>query len=955
MSDQEPLAVDHAISFGPFRLFPAQQLLLEGKRPLRLGSRALEILSVLVAHAGDLVTKEDLVARVWPGTFVEEGNLRVQIAALRRALGDGRAGERYVVTVPGRGYRFVAPIAPIKGPPISDAPALPPPAPNLPSPLTRMIGRADILASVVKQLPGRRFITIAGPGGIGKTTVALAVAEELRGSYKDGVRFVDLSPIVDPLLVPSALAALLGVAIRVENPLPNLIAFLKDKRMLLVLDSCEHVVGAAAALAEEIFNRVPGVDILSTSREPLRAEGERVQRLAPLEVPVSSSKLTAAEALEYPAIQLFVERATAGSDEFKLSDANAPIVADICRRLDGIALAIELAAGCVDVFGIGGLAARLDDRFRLLTRGRRTALPRHQTLGAALDWSYELLPQVERLILRRLAVFAGRFTLEAVNGIASDPELGGSDVTDGVANLVAKSLVTADVGGATVHYRLLETTRAYAFDKLSKSGELQPVARRHAEYFRNLFRKAEIDWDKRPTAEWLEAYGGQLDEVRSALDWAFSADGDARLGTALTIVAAPLWLQLSLIDECRRRVEQALAVIRAQGSRDPRRDMQLSAALGSTLLYTSMGPEARAAWTNALETAESLDDIDYKLRALWGLWVDCLNNGAFQEALTLARRFYSTAASSADPIDPLMGDRMIGIALHFMGEQPDARRHIERMLGRYVTPSQASHIIRFQFDQRVTAHAFQARILWLTGHADQAMAVVGRTIDAALSIGHVLTICNALGQGACPVALFSGDLAAAERFGNMLLDHSARHALGLWHSWARCFGGVVLVKRGDIAAGLAELRSVGAIVPEIRTLPRYIALIGELADALGRAGEISHAFATIDAAIERVERHGERWCVAELLRIKGDLVLREDAPGAAAFAEDLFRRSIGFARAQSALSWELRSATDLARLQRDQNRGSEARETLASVYGLFAEGHGTSDLKAAKSLLDELR
>jgi len=955
VSDHKPAAPDRGIAFGPFRLFTDRQLLLEGDRPLRLGSRALEILTFLVAHPGEVVSKDELIARVWPNTFVEEGNLRVHIAALRRVLGDGQAGERYVVTVPGRGYCFVAPVVAVEeSGPAEGPPPAPPAAYNMPSPLSRMIGRGDIVAVIVKQLPERRFVTIAGPGGIGKTTVALAVADEVGRSYRDGVRFVDLSPIADPLLVPSALASALGLAVRLENPLPELIAFLEGKRMLLVLDSCERVVGAAAALAEEIFLRAPGVHILATSREPLRAEGERVQRLTPLETPPSSSNLRAAEALKFSAIQLFVERATASSDEFKLTDANAPIVAEICRRLDGIALAIELAAGSIDVFGIGGLAERLDDRIRLLTRGRRTALPRHQTLAAALDWSHELLPDVERKILRRVAIFTGRFALESANAIASDTELGASEVVEGVANLVAKSLVAADVGAATVHYRLLETTRAYALDKLAASGELQHVARRHAEYFRNLFRKAEIEWDKRPPAEWVETYSGHVGEIRAALDWAFSADGDPNLATALTIVAVPLWLQLSLIVECRRRVEQALAVVRSQGTRDPRRDMQLSAALGSTLVYTSMGPEGRAAWTSALEIAESLDDVDYKLRALWGLWVDRLNNGTFQEALALARRFYGVGATSVDPIDPPMGDRMIGISLHFIGNQADARRHIERMLSRYVTPMQASHIIRFQFDQRVTACAFHARILWLMGYADQALGVVEKVVADAVAIGHELSLCNVLGQGACPVALFSGDLAAADRFVEMLLDHSAKHGLGLWHTWARCFKGVVLVKRGDTAAGLHALRSMLAEVPEIRSLPRYLALLGELADAMAHAGEFAQAFETIDGAIARAEHNDERWCIAELLRIKGELMLGGHAPGAISRAEDLFKRSIEYARPQSALAWELRSATSLARLQREQSRGAEARASLAPVYARFTEGLATADLKAAKRLLDQL-
>src|SRR5262249_41688233 len=325
------------ISFGPFRLFPARQLLLEGDRPVRLGSRALEILIALLERRGELISTKALIARVWPDTVVEEGNLRVHIAALRSALGDGQAGKRYVANVPGRGYRFVAPVSISQGP----GPAVPQaaavaPAHDLPRPLMRMIGRADVVSSLVAQFGSRRLITIVGPGGIGKTTVALAVANELIPSFKDKVRFIDLAPLADPLIVMSALASVLGVAVRSDSPLPALIAHLRDKEMLLVRDSCENVVEAAAALAEAIVRGAPRVRILATSREPLRSEGEAVVRLPPLALPPASAGLTAAEALTFSAVQLFVERAAACLDEFGLRDDQAPLVSDLCRQLDGL-------------------------------------------------------------------------------------------------------------------------------------------------------------------------------------------------------------------------------------------------------------------------------------------------------------------------------------------------------------------------------------------------------------------------------------------------------------------------------------------------------------------------------------------------------------------------------------------------------------------------------------------
>jgi predicted ATPase/DNA-binding winged helix-turn-helix (wHTH) protein len=946
---------DQAVSFGSFRLLPAQRLLLEADKPLRLGSRAFDILVALVENAGELVTKEELIARVWPNSLVEEGSLRVHMAALRRALGDGQAGKRFVATISGRGYRFVAPLAPVEGPrPGPSQPAGQELKHNLPALQTRMVGRAEIVASLVAALSQWRLMTLVGPGGIGKTTVALAVAEALIATYKDGVFFVDFAPLAEAHLVPSAVASALGLPSRSENQVPDLISFLANKNALLVLDCCEHVIATVASLAEKVLEGARGVHILATSREPLRAEGERLQRLSPLGLPVSSPALSAADALTYPAIQLFVERAAAIVDGFELSDADASFVADICRRLDGIPLAIELAASRIDAFGLRELAARLDDRFRLLTSGRRTALRRHQTLKATLDWSYDLLPEAERTILNRLAVFAGIFTLDSASAVVASPPLAASDAVDGIANLVAKSLVTAEIVDPGVHYRLLDTTHAYALEKLSESGEFNRVARRHAEHFRDFFQRAESEWETRPTAEWLAAYARQIDNLRAALNWAFSEGGDAGLGVELTVAALPMWFQLSLVDECRDRVERALAVL-AGANQDERRKMKLYAALGWSLMYTTRpARESGAAWATALELAEKLDDADHRLRAIWGLWAGSQNNGEFRAALALAEQFRDLAAGSGNPSDVAVGDRMMGAALHFLGDQAAARRHIESMLGQYFTPDRRSDTVRFQFDQRVTARITLARILWLQGFADQAMREVEDNIESALSINHTLSLCNALAQAACPIALLVGDLPAAERFISLLLRHTEGHALGVWNAYGDCFKGELLIKRGDIDAGLRLSHAAVDKLRKARFVQYLTAFLGALAEGFASAGQVSQGLAVIDEALARCERYEERWCIAELLRIKGDLILRQHAPNAARAAEDHFLRSLDWALGQGALSWELRTSTSLARLRRQQGRLSEARDLLASVYGKFHECFETADLKAAKQLQDEL-
>lgn len=475
--DDSPMD-EELFAFGSFRLSPAQRMLSEDGKPVRLGSRALDILVALIEHAGETISKDELIARAWPNTVVEEAALRVHVAALRKALGDGRAGNRYIANHPGRGYMFVAPVTRENVPSAAGVPKGSIETGSLPAPLTRVVGRDQIIAVLTKQLARRRLLTIVGPGGIGKTTVAVAIADRAQPSYKDGAWFVGLASLSDPALVPSAVGAALGVPPLGGDHTRGLGAWLRDKTALLVLDSCEHVIGAAASMTELLLKAAPGVSILTTSREPLRAEGEALHRLAALELPSDAVGL-AAEAMRYSAVELFNERATAALDEFVIGDSDVPAVLEICRRLDGIPLALELAAARVDVFGVRDLATHLDDRFRLLKGGRRTALPRHQTLGAALDWSYQLLPEEERATLRRLSRFTGEFPLEAA--IAVDADRGSSDVVHRIANLVGKSLVAANPRGDVTQYRLLDTTRLYSLEKLKNSGEFDQIARRHAE------------------------------------------------------------------------------------------------------------------------------------------------------------------------------------------------------------------------------------------------------------------------------------------------------------------------------------------------------------------------------------------------------------------------------------------------------------------------------------------
>ena len=717
-----------AISFGPFRLVASQRLLLEGDKPVRLGSRAFDILTALVERAGEVIGKEELIARAWPATYVEEANLKIQVSALRRALGDGQGDNRYIATVVGRGYNFVAPIRKEEPSRASPSPTIATAAPhNLPFATTRMIGREEIVTTLVTQLSHQRLVTVVGPGGIGKTTVGLAVAERMIGAYEHGVWLVDLAPLRDPALVPSVVATVLGLEIRTEDPLPGLVAALRDNRTLLLLDNCEHVIDAAAGLATAILGGAPGVNILATSREPLGVQGERVHRLGPLNSPEPSSTLTAAEAAAFPAVQLFVERVSAIVEDFALTDENAPLVVAICRRLDGLPLAIEFAAPRVEVLGIEGLADGLEDSLRLLGAHRRAPVPRHRTMQAVADWSYGLLSEDEQRFFRALGIFAGGSTVEAAAAVAMDIATTGVNAIDRLADLVAKSLVVADVSRTKPRFRLLDTTRAYAVEKLDESGEHERLARCHAEYYRRLFKLAESHIGSagaRPWGEWLGEYACEIANLRAALDWAFSPGGDASIGIALTIDAFRLLLRLSLPEEVRSRARQALGALGTGGTRDPRSEMRLHAALGLT---TPEPSEMKASFAKVLDLAESLGDAAHRLRAFHGLYFYESGSGQYHAALQSAQKFYDLAMTGTDPHDRLIGERMVGEARHLLGDQTSARHHFEQVLTHYAASDRRRNVIRIQdvirygADLRVSARMYMARVLWLQGFPNQAM------------------------------------------------------------------------------------------------------------------------------------------------------------------------------------------------------------------------------------------
>jgi predicted ATPase len=592
----------------------------------------------------------------------------------------------------------------------------------------------------------------------------------------------------------------------------------------------------------------------------------------------------------------------------------------------------------------------------LLIGGRRTALDRHRTLRATLEWSYRLLEEPEQALLRRLAIFANGFTLQGASSVA-----GGDDVAEVLANLVKKSLVTAEVQRWIPRYRMLETTRAYLLERLADSEEAKPTAARHAAYFRELLEGGQTDWTAMPAPELLAKYAPEIDNIRAALDWTFGPDRDLQMGVALAVASIPLWFLLSLVDECRDWTERALVRLR-ESAGSARHEMLLQAGLGVSLLW-ARGPVSAVgeAWERSLKLAEELGDVNYRARALYGLWGFHIRIAELQTALALAEQLRRVAEAAEDLAGVLTANRMIGESLHFLGEQARAQVAFGPFVESERPAGQLHHlyVMRFGLDQRIAALSCQARVDWLQGFPDRAWRRILAIVEEAGVLGHANSMSIALGTGACSVAALRGDVAAVDKYSMTLVEQSEKFRTGPLGNFGRYFRGWVLVNRGEIERGYDLMRPALGASPEGLSVVRraQIVLAGvhfyaALASTMVPTHLIEESLPLLSDVLDRLPRGG-CWCTAELLRVKGDFLLKVGAANASETAERYFIESLAIARREATRSWELRTAVSLARLWCTRNRAEEARAVVSEVYRIFEEGLDTADLRAARALLEE--
>ena len=747
---------------GPFRLDSEAGVLTKAGVPMALGARAVAVLATLVKRPNEYVPKTSIMDTAWPGIVVEESNLAVQISAIRRVLSQAPGGEHWIETLARRGYRFVGPITEL--PDDRQGASGDSKRSNLPEPLTSFIGRERELVEIKRLLPGKRLLTLVGVGGIGKTRFALQAAAEVMDAYRDGVWLVELGSISNPLLVPTSVAQVLGVQERTGTPLINtLCAHLKARQLLLILDNCEHLLDACARLGDAVLRSAADTTIIATSREPLHIAGEQTYPLQTLSLPEPSASAETVGRSE--AVQLFVERARRQLPDFELTAARAPVVAQLCIHLDGIPLALELAAARIRSLSIEQINARLHDRFKLLTSGDRTALPRQQTLRATLDWSYDLLTEDERTVLRRLAIFPGSFTLEAASSVASDEAIDEFAVIDLLSQLVERSLVVADTNGGGVRYRLLETMRAYAMEKLAEVQETDAIRRRHGRYFRNLFERAPDDSLRMPDADWRAIYLPELDNVRAALDWALGAGGDRTIAIGLAGASGSMWITLSLYGEGVQRLEAALACAGSDTSESEqaRLCLSLGVRLGEAAPAKAVAPLERAA-----DLYRRLGDAPWLAQSLLKLGVVLALMGRFERATLVFAEAFPLVERLGLPKVIAGYFKDLGGLMVMTGDLASARMYLEKALSGYRDARAESAALAIL--------VMLADVTWALGDLDAALAALSETVarlrNSPLSSKDSLGVCLTNLAGVCTERGELDQALAAAREGLPLLEEA---------------------------------------------------------------------------------------------------------------------------------------------------------------------------------------
>ena len=922
--------------FGAFRVSETRRRIERSGRLVRLGPRSFDLLLQLVKRAGEFVSKDELLATVWAGVVVEEGSVRVHMSMLRKTLGEPDGNDEcseWVTNIPLRGYRFNGRVVyeKLDG---ATAAATPLPARAFSKPpvrLTGLIGRDADVQGLLATMADCRLVTIVGTGGIGKTSVAIRVAERYGDEHAIEMAFVDLSPLMSKDHVLSTLARSLGATADLPDTIQSIIQRLQGHDVLVLVDNCEHVVDTIASSIARLLEALPGLRVLATSREALRVTGEYVVRLPALAFPDSGSP-TLTRAMDYPSVRLLVERAeAAGATSF--NDAQGPALATISRQLDGIPLAIELVAARLGAQSAADLALRLDDHMRLYSATHRATLPRHQSLAAALDWSIELLTEGELRLFRRLSAFRGRFDVESALCVAADDDP--DPAFDALISLTNKSLVSFDGNDAIAPYRLLDTTRSYATALLDRSDERPQILRRHALCMLDLMKAASAELQSLAEQVWSDRYAYRLDDLRFALDSCLASDDDPKIAASLVAASAPLWFHVSQVVEFRQRIEAALDMLERRAVPDIEAKTWLNTALVSALLHTGGSiAELDAACDRSLAGALAAKVPALELRARWGRCTHDMFRGEYAAALVHAETLHRVVQSWYDPAALILSHRVSAMANHFCGRFDVSLRHSEAAIGIGADARAGRTLVHAAgSDAIVAAKALMSRTLWIQGRTQEALAVAKDAVARAEAIGNAVSLCSAL-YGACAVALWSEEHELAATWVHLMKDEAQRRGLLGWLRFADWF-----------LEGLQLAANQGRIFHEMPERPSgYDAPRGEML--------LTFCPSRLDdSLVQRLDRGEGLWCAAEIRRAQG---CRLEGEGKPDDAERLYRQAMEIARQQGAFGWELRAARSLASLWASRARAAEARELLETTVGRAPSDPGGVALATVRELVAQL-
>ncbi|MBW9114605.1 helix-turn-helix transcriptional regulator [Rhizobium cauense] len=940
-------------SFGPFRLHPDRQLLVRDGIAVKLGGRAFELLHLLVRRNGEIVGKEDLTAAAWPGVFVHESNLKVNLHSLRRSLGDTQKQPEYIATIAGRGYRFVARVEIGFADEDDFAISVEYSVSSTLPPQREVVGREMEIQHLLDLLFGKDpLVTVAGAGGVGKTTVAVAAAYLFAQERSAGICYVDLSKVDDPSILPSALAAALGLRGELGDPLTAVTDFLRQRQLLLLLDNCEHILSAVSIFVSKLRTKQSRCKLLVTSREPVRVPTEHVYLLNNLAVPDDDAASTAESILRFPAVELFVHRA-AEWNGYQLSDNDCETVAGICRALEGLPLALELAAANLEQTSATDLLAMLDEFLDFRHRHAGSDLPdRHETLLATIDWSFSLLSNTEATVFCISSVFADSFELEDGVAVAASLGLTTVDVIAALGALVGKSLITAQVNGAGLRYRVLDSTRRYGARRLKEQQLDKRCRQAHAERMLRIFEQSGSEWGWRERADWTQSYLTRLADLRSAFLWAFGEDGDALLGIQLTAATLPLWFESSLVAEARTRVEAALVVSQTTECA-PLLKAKLSLARSWSMMFgRPYTPDMGQAWLSAFEFARQAGSIDYQLQALVGAAYFSMDTGNIDQAIVLLNEFRTLADSHHyHEFDPEYGSALAWAKGH-AGDILQSISDLESLADAHVRVSHGPRKGGLLADRTAGITGHIPFFAWIAGRVDYAAELALGTLGQAEREGYFMSQSNVLAQAVCPVSYFRGDLAALETNVAKLRSILEMENIGVWFPVQSFFAAALDDLRGDDSAEVRMRIAIDDFV-DSRFVLRLPGLIGILAEIYIRKGKFDLASDALDLAEKYEKQQSEGWCRAELRRVRAKFMQQTNR---VAEAEQLYIMALEDARTRGARSHQLRIATDLANQFNQTGRFADASAMLRPVMDQLSEGFTTKDyLAATRVLADAVR